>query len=96
MSERATISANKSRDAIVCYSPTMITTNGIWQGEDPLDFSLPLFVLQVTLIICTTRMLVFILKPFRQPRVIAEILVSLAIPSSSYNFLLEKKKVFVL
>ncbi|KAL2232987.1 cation/H(+) antiporter 15 [Sesamum indicum] len=74
MSERATISTNKSRDAIVCYSPTMITTNGIWQGEDPLDFALPLFVLQVTLIICTTRILVFILKPFRQPRVIAEIL----------------------
>ncbi|KAK4422843.1 Cation/H(+) antiporter 15 [Sesamum alatum] len=70
----ATIATNKSRDSIVCYCPTMITTNGIWQGEDPLDFSLPLFILQVTLIIVTTRILIFILKPFRQPRVIAEIL----------------------
>lgn len=60
----------------VCYSPTMITTNGIWQGDNPLDYSLPLFILQVTLVVSITRVLVFILKPLRQPRVISEILVS--------------------
>ncbi|XP_051129688.1 cation/H(+) antiporter 15-like [Andrographis paniculata] len=59
---------------IVCYAPTMITTNGIWQGDNPLDYALPLFVLQLTLIILTTRFLVFVMKPFRQPRVIPEIL----------------------
>uniref|UniRef100_J3M894 Uncharacterized protein n=1 Tax=Oryza brachyantha TaxID=4533 RepID=J3M894_ORYBR len=36
--------------------------------------SLPLFILQVTIIVATTRVLVVLLKPFRQPRVIAEIL----------------------
>ncbi|KAG6383654.1 hypothetical protein SASPL_156583 [Salvia splendens] len=40
---------------IVCYAPTMITTNGIWQGDNPLDYSLPLFILQLTLIVVTTR-----------------------------------------
>ncbi|KAL9245667.1 hypothetical protein vseg_019292 [Gypsophila vaccaria] len=59
---------------IVCYAPTMITTNGVWQGDNPLDYSLPLFILQLTLVVVTTRVLVFILKPLRQPRVIAEIL----------------------
>lgn len=63
----------------VCYSPTMITTNGIWQGDNPLDYSLPLFILQVTLVVTITRLLVFILKPLRQPRVISEILVSIQI-----------------
>ncbi|KAL0331439.1 UNVERIFIED_CONTAM: Cation/H(+) antiporter 15 [Sesamum angustifolium] len=52
----------------------MITTNGIWQGDNPLDYSLPLFILQLTLVVVTTRILVFALKPLRQPRVISEIL----------------------
>ncbi|KAI8530084.1 hypothetical protein RHMOL_Rhmol11G0027800 [Rhododendron molle] len=66
--------ANKSDSSVVCYAPTMITTNGIWQGDNPLNYSLPLFILQLTLVVVTTRMLVFILKPLRQPRVIAEII----------------------
>ncbi|MFQ6647529.1 hypothetical protein Gotur_021794 [Gossypium turneri] len=66
--------ANKSDDTVVCYSPTMITTNGVWQGDNPLDYSLPLFILQLTLVVVTTRLLVFILKPLRQPRVVSEIL----------------------
>ncbi|CAH9137436.1 unnamed protein product [Cuscuta epithymum] len=65
---------NRTEETIVCYAPTMITTHGIWQGDNPLDYSLPLFILQLTLVVVTTRLLVFILKPFRQPRVIAEIL----------------------
>ncbi|GAV64138.1 Na_H_Exchanger domain-containing protein, partial [Cephalotus follicularis] len=65
---------NKADSTIICYAPTMITTNGIWQGDNPLDYSLPLFILQLTLVVVTTRLLVFLLKPFRQPRVIAEIL----------------------
>ncbi|WOH14508.1 hypothetical protein DCAR_0934027 [Daucus carota subsp. sativus] len=64
---------NKSSDVIICYGPTMISTNGIWQGDNPLDYSLPLFILQLTMIVLMTRILVFILKPFRQPRVISEI-----------------------
>lgn len=61
--------------SIICYAPSMITTNGVWQGDNPLDFSLPLFVLQLTLVVLVTRFFVFVLKPFRQPRVISEILV---------------------
>ncbi|KAI4328636.1 hypothetical protein L6164_020972 [Bauhinia variegata] len=67
-------SINKTGASIVCYAPTMITTNGVWQGDNPLDFSLPLFILQLTLVVAATRIFVFILKPFRQPRVIAEVL----------------------
>ncbi|KAK4483592.1 hypothetical protein RD792_010791 [Penstemon davidsonii] len=67
-------SGNETDETIVCYAPTMITTNGIWQGDNPLDYSLPLFILQLSLVVIMTRILVFILKPFRQPRVISEIL----------------------
>ncbi|XP_047043760.1 cation/H(+) antiporter 15-like [Lolium rigidum] len=61
-------------EAVVCYSQMMVTTYGIWQGVSPLEFSLPLFILQTAIIVGTTRLLVVLLKPFRQPRVIAEIL----------------------
>lgn len=76
MADPGVIAGNKSEQTIVCYAPTMITTNGIWQGDNPLDYSLPLFILQLTLVVVTTRVLVFALKPFRQPRVVCEILVS--------------------
>ncbi|XP_042503576.1 cation/H(+) antiporter 15-like [Macadamia integrifolia] len=69
------ISDTKGRDGIVvCYAPNMIRTSGVLQGDNPLDFSLPLFILQVTVIVLITRCLVFILKPLRQPRVVSEII----------------------
>jgi hypothetical protein len=68
--------SNVSDMTIICYTPTMTTTNGVWQGDNPLDYSIPLFVLQITLIVLATRFFVFILKPFHQPRVIAEIMVT--------------------
>jgi hypothetical protein len=71
---------NGAAEAVVCYSPMMVTTYGIWQGVSPLEFALPLFILQTAIIVGTTRLLVLLLKPFRQPRVIAEILVRPAIP----------------
>ncbi|KAF8703717.1 hypothetical protein HU200_031801 [Digitaria exilis] len=64
-----------SAASVVCYSPMMVTAYGIWQGVNPLEFSLPLFIIQTAIIVATTRILVVLLKPIRQPRVIAEILV---------------------
>ncbi|KAK4760992.1 hypothetical protein SAY87_005885 [Trapa incisa] len=39
-----------------------------------LDYSLPLFIMMLTLVVVTTRAMVYILKPLKQPRVISEIL----------------------
>ncbi|KAI4332055.1 hypothetical protein L6164_016994 [Bauhinia variegata] len=73
---------NQTDDAIVCYLPSMITMNGVWEGDNPLNYALPLFILQLTLVVVFTRIFVFILKPFRQPRVIAEILGGLCLGPS--------------
>nr|XP_023899881.1 cation/H(+) antiporter 18-like [Quercus suber]POE51306.1 cation/h(+) antiporter 18 [Quercus suber] len=59
---------------LTCPSPMKPTSNGIFQGDDPLQFSLPLAILQICLVVVVTRGLAFILKPLRQPRVIAEII----------------------
>ncbi|PQM34416.1 cation/H(+) antiporter 19 [Prunus yedoensis var. nudiflora] len=55
-------------------APMKATSNGSFQGENPLDFALPLLILQICLVVVFTRTLAFLLKPLRQPRVIAEVI----------------------
>jgi hypothetical protein len=62
--------------AAVCPAPMQATSHGAFQGDNPLDYSLPLAILQICLVVVVTRGLAYILRPLRQPRVIAEIIVS--------------------
>lgn len=61
-----------------CPSPMKATSNGAFQGDDPFDFALPLLIVQICLVLLLTRLLAYLLKPLRQPRVVAEIIVSLS------------------
>ncbi|PKA51828.1 Cation/H(+) antiporter 15 [Apostasia shenzhenica] len=63
-----------SSDSVVCYAPTMITANGFWEGVNPLEYAMPIFILQLVLVVATTRLLVVLLRPLRQPRVVSEII----------------------
>nr|XP_043630991.1 cation/H(+) antiporter 18-like [Erigeron canadensis] len=49
------------------------TSHGVFQGDNPLHFALPLVILQMVLVLVLTRVLAYLLKPLRQPRVVAEI-----------------------
>ncbi|OEL37233.1 Cation/H(+) antiporter 19 [Dichanthelium oligosanthes] len=50
------------------------TSDGVFQGENPLHSALPIAILQICIVVVLTRVLAFILRPLRQPRVIAEII----------------------
>ncbi|KAF5189515.1 Cation/H(+) antiporter like, partial [Thalictrum thalictroides] len=50
------------------------SSDGIWQGDNPLHYAFPLLIIQTTLILLVSRSLAFGLKPLRQPKVIAEII----------------------
>ncbi|KAK2987200.1 hypothetical protein RJ640_029085 [Escallonia rubra] len=63
-----------NNETIVCYAPQMVTSKGVWLGDNPFKLSLPVFILQLLLIVATSRLLHFFLKPFRQPRVVSEVL----------------------
>lgn len=52
------------------------SSNGVWQGDNPLHFAFPLLIVQTTIVLLVSRSLSFLLKPLRQPKVIAEIIVS--------------------
>ncbi|MBA0608851.1 hypothetical protein Godav_021020 [Gossypium davidsonii] len=57
-----------------CPSPMKATSNGFFQGDNPLDYALPLAILQICLVVVLTRGLAVLLRPIRQPRVVAEII----------------------
>ncbi|KAB1221355.1 Cation/H(+) antiporter 15 [Morella rubra] len=61
-------------ETVICYNLTISVSNGIWQTESPVLNSLPLFVSQLTIILFVTRLLILVLKPLHQPRLVAEIL----------------------
>jgi anti-sigma-K factor RskA len=52
-----------------------MASDGVWQGENPLDFALPLLAVQIAVILAVTQGLALVLRPLRQPKVVAEILV---------------------
>lgn len=64
---------NASTTPTSCPPPMKATSNGVFQGDSPLDCALPLAILQICLVVVLTRGLAFLLRPLRQPRVIAEI-----------------------
>ncbi|KAF5194793.1 Cation/H(+) antiporter [Thalictrum thalictroides] len=59
---------------VICYSPTKLLTNLSWTGDKVYKYDVPVFIMQIILIVSVTRLLFFILKPLRQPRVVSEIL----------------------
>ncbi|XP_062230537.1 cation/H(+) antiporter 20-like [Phragmites australis] len=58
------------------------SSNGVWQGDDPLHFAFPLLILQALLIIVLSRILAFFFRPLRQPKVIAEIVAGILLGPS--------------
>ncbi|KAL3653195.1 hypothetical protein CASFOL_002876 [Castilleja foliolosa] len=59
---------------VICRTKQRPHPLGIFYGQNPLHFSFPLFLLQLSTLILLTRLLRFLLKPLRQPKVVSEIL----------------------
>lgn len=60
----------------VCHALSLTNSKGFWYGDNPLDFSLPLLLLQLSLVSILSGIFYLILKPLGQPPVISQILVS--------------------
>ncbi|XP_047318412.1 cation/H(+) antiporter 15-like [Impatiens glandulifera] len=66
----------------VCYPTTLISSGGIWTGDNPSNFALPTFIYQTIVMLCLNRLIVFFLRPMRFPRVVAELLSGIIIGPS--------------
>ncbi|KAJ8434442.1 hypothetical protein Cgig2_025412 [Carnegiea gigantea] len=60
-------------ETTLCSETTKISSDGIWH-ENPLMASVPLLLLQLTLISLTSRAVDFALKPLGQSRIVSQIL----------------------
>ncbi|KAJ4963004.1 hypothetical protein NE237_022943 [Protea cynaroides] len=79
------MSTNMTDLTKVCPPPMKATSNGAFQHENPLDYALPLAILQICLVVAFTRLLSLLLKPLRQPRVIAEIIGGILLGPSAFG-----------
>ncbi|KAK1373978.1 Cation/H(+) antiporter like [Heracleum sosnowskyi] len=66
----------------ICRHPPATHSPGIFYGKDPLQFSIPLLLLEMSMVILITRLVHYLLKPFKQPRIVSEIIGGLIIGPS--------------
>lgn len=48
-----------------------VTSSGVVAGDNPLHHTLPLLIIQVMVIITVSRCVAVLLRPLKQPRVVA-------------------------
>ncbi|WOL08898.1 hypothetical protein Cni_G17651 [Canna indica] len=65
---------NFTEAPVVCYPRTLASYFGIWDGENPFLYTVPLFLLQSFLLISLSRFIDLLIRPLRQPRYVAEII----------------------
>lgn len=70
------VSGPYSKEGIVCQYPHMVSSNGVWFGDDPFDYTAPVFLAQITLFFFASRFIFTLLKPLRQSIITAQVLVS--------------------
>ncbi|XVF73576.1 hypothetical protein PTKIN_Ptkin12aG0213100 [Pterospermum kingtungense] len=66
----------------VCYNDTKPNTGNHWQSVNPLVKRMPIFMLQLSVLIALTQLLMLIFKPLRQPRFIPEIIAGIVLGPS--------------
>lgn len=75
------------KEIMICNSQMMINTNGLWRGENPLEYTLPILIFQSILIVLVTRTLNIALSRLRQPRFIAEVVGGIVIGPSGMGMI---------
>ncbi|CAK9164148.1 unnamed protein product [Ilex paraguariensis] len=59
---------------VICRPTQPSHPFGIFYGENPLDYTFPLVLLEISIVIFITHILRFLLKPLKQPRIVSEII----------------------
>lgn len=74
-----------SSDATLCHFQYVRNGTSLWRADNPLLRSAPALVRQLGFTLLVTRIIFSILKPLKQPRITAEIIVSaLLLPCSTF------------
>lgn len=71
------VTVNSTANGTTVCKYMKATGDGSWVGDLPINFALPLLIIQLSLVLFFSRIFAVLLRPLRQPRVIAEVLVCL-------------------
>eukprot|EP00250_Pteridium_aquilinum_P017656 c23721_g1_i1 orf=28-2427(-) len=74
-----------SNSTVPCFPLVEAVSNGALQGDNPIKFALPLLIIQTTVVLVVTRAMAMLFKPFRQPRVLAEIIGGVLLGPSGFG-----------
>nr|XP_027110700.1 cation/H(+) antiporter 15-like [Coffea arabica] len=58
---------------LVCHDPHKISSNGLWTNENPLNYSTPLLLMQLSLVSLTSMLIDVIIKPLGQSTIVSQI-----------------------
>lgn len=65
-----------SQIPMICRQVHKAHPFGIFYGANPLDYSFTLVLLEIIVVLVTSRIIRLLLKPLKQPRVVSDIIVS--------------------
>ncbi|XP_054819031.1 cation/H(+) antiporter 24-like [Prosopis cineraria] len=67
---------------IICRHVSEGRTNGIFFGENPLTYTFPFILFEFFVVVILTRLIRFLLKPLKQPKIISEIIAGILLGPS--------------
>ncbi|KAK4363705.1 hypothetical protein RND71_018946 [Anisodus tanguticus] len=76
------VPALRANLVLVCTTFNQINSRGLYAGDDPLDYSVPSLLLQLSLISVFTRIIQSLLKPLGQPLIVSQIHIGVKIDLS--------------
>ncbi|KAF3433334.1 hypothetical protein FNV43_RR24436 [Rhamnella rubrinervis] len=59
---------------VICSPEKRVRSGGIFNGDNPFDYVFPVFIAQVILVTSFSRIFYFLLRPFKQPKFVSNIL----------------------
>jgi hypothetical protein len=65
-----------SQVPMICRKIQKAHSFGIFYGANPLDYTFTLVLLEIIFVLLTSRVIRFLLKPLKQPRIVSDIIVS--------------------
>ncbi|XP_010521983.1 PREDICTED: cation/H(+) antiporter 14-like [Tarenaya hassleriana] len=80
--QRARVHGPAVVEELICQRNHMLTSRGVFLGSDPLKYSMPLLLMQMALIILTSRLVFRFIRPLNQGIISAQVLAGIILGPS--------------
>ncbi|KAG9145853.1 hypothetical protein Leryth_020192 [Lithospermum erythrorhizon] len=81
----AEVDIPKLTKAVLCYSQSIYRYNGVWDGPDPMVPTIPLALVQLTIVMVLTRICIFVVRLFKQPSFVGRVIAGIMLGPSIFG-----------